>query len=236
LNKICWTLARKSNLGAELFQHELLSDLADRISELVQGAAGVAVTLQASNEHSGAVVPVEGLLRPVDAFVEVEVSEPFVALDPVHELLDERCGHFQGWRVRSTPIYDSSVRADLGQPSAFTAVVAFVERADGTSPEHFDRNWYVHAGHPDGLEAASAASLAERAREEAERPGWRYVQNRVIEAVTPTAWVIHGYTQLLAPGFTPSLEGAEPYERVRGEQPFDRFPPRILQGPEHRVR
>lgn len=236
MNKICWTLARPASSDKDAFRREALADLPARIIELVPGAASIAVTLQAPDEYSGAMVPVEGHARPADALVEVEVVNHFVALDAIHEVLNERSGHFQGWRVRSTLIYDSSAPSVIGEPSLLSACVAFVERLDGTTPDHFDQNWYVHAGHPDGIEAESAASLAERAREEAELPGWRYVQNRVIEPVTPTAWLIHGYTQLLAPGFTPSLEGAEPYERVRGEEPFDRFPPRILQGHEYRVR
>ena len=32
------------------------------------------------------------------------------------------------------------------------------------------------------------------------------------------------------------FRGSEPYVRVRGEEPFDKWPPRILQGFEYRVR
>ena len=110
----------------------------------------------------------------------------------------------------------------LGEPSAFPNVLCFIERLDGTTPEHFDRNWSIHAGHLDGQEAESEQSIAERRREEESSPGQLYRQNRVVEPVTPTAWVVHGYTQLRFPFLLPPV-GDEPYARVRGEEDFDRL-------------
>jgi hypothetical protein len=235
VDKICWTLAGPAGTGPDEFARDVLDELPAQVAERLPGAASVFVTLQKADEFSGAVVPVDGDERSVDALLEVEVADLYAPLDPVHDLLRSRCGHVQGWRVHPTLIYDASVPEPLGQPSSMPAVVAFVERVDGVTPGFFHRNWYIHAGHSDGREAESAASRAERAREEA-TPGIRYVQNRVIEPVTPTAWLIHGYTQLFFPMFMPSIEGQEPYERVRGEEAFDRWPTRILQGHEYRIR
>jgi len=166
--------------------------------------------------------------------IEVETSETCPPLDEFHAYLGEYWAHSQGWRVKPTLIYDSSQPRALGEPSKSPTTFIFVERLDGTTPEHFDRHWYIHAGHNDGREAESDASRAERHREEAEAPDRLYRQNRVIEAITPTAWVIHGYTQLQLGFFVPEL-GPDPYPRVRGEEPFDRWPPRILQGFEYRI-
>lgn len=234
MDKISWTLARLANDEAESFKREVLGVLPKQIMELLPGAASVIVTMQKPDEFSGAAVPVAGADRGVDALLEVAVADLYVPLDPVHELLRARCEHVQGWRVHPTLIYDSSTPAPIGEPSLSPAIVAFVERVDGVTPEFFHRNWYIHSGHLDGQEEESPESRAERAREEA-TPGIRYVQNRVIEPVTPTAWLIHGYTQLYFPMFMPSIEGQAPYERVRGEEPFDRWPTRILQGNEYRV-
>jgi hypothetical protein len=37
-------------------------------------------------------------------------------------------------------------------------------------------------------------------------------------------------------GFLVPPVGSEPYDRVRGEDPFDKWPPRILQGFQYRIR
>ncbi len=40
------------------------------------------------------------------------------------------------------------------------------QRLDGTTPEFYNRNWYIHAGHLDGQEAESEESRANRQRME----------------------------------------------------------------------
>lgn len=235
VNKISWTLARNESEGADEFRARLLAQLAPEVGQRLRGLKSLALTVQNADEFSGALVPVGAASRPADVLVEAVVDDLYVPLDPLHELLEQQVGHFQGWRIRSTVIFDASQPAELGQPSDASAVIAFVERLDGVTPAHFDHNWFVHAGHSDGLEAESPESIAERKREE-QVAGGRYLQNRVVEAVTPTAWLIHGYTQLFFPMFMPPLDEVAPYERVRGEEPFDRWPPRILQGREYRVR
>lgn len=236
MEKLTWTLARRPEVDPHAFRQEMLTDLPQRVVDLMPAVIGVTITLQDLDAYSGARVPVDGVEQPADVLLEVTASERFVALDPLHEMLHDRCGHVQGWRMKPTVIYDASTPSAIGEASAFVSVNVFVERLDGTSPRHFDQNWYKHAGHPDGQEADSPGSLAERRREEDAMPGGRYIQNRVIEPVTPTAWLVHGYTQLLFPIHVPPVEGTPPYERTRGEEPFDRWPPRVLQGREYRVR
>ncbi|MGP0030342.1 MAG: hypothetical protein ACLPVF_07525 [Acidimicrobiales bacterium] len=192
------------------------------------------VTIQQPEQFSRSLVDCSDGLRAVDVVIEVETTDQCPPLDDFHEFLRRNWLHVQGWRVKPTLIYDSTQPRALGEPSRSPSILVFIERLDGTTARHFDRNWYIHAGHPDGRAAASAASRAERRREEAEAPDRLYRQNRVVEPITATAWLFHGYTQLQLGGFLPEL-GAEPYARVRGEEAFDRWPPRIIQGYEYRL-
>ena len=181
------------------------------------------MTIQEPTEYSGAFVELHGAPQRIDGVIEVLSSGSVprsMSSTAISRPLDS-CTRMAG---EAALIYDSSQPRALGEPSTSPTNFVFVERLDGTTPEHFDRNWYIHAGHSDGREAESEASLAERHREEAEAPDRLYRQNRVIEPITPTAWVLHGYTQLQLGFFVPVL-GADAYPRVRGEEPFDRWPP-----------
>ena len=232
--KCVWTLRRTSGDNVGQFEKRLLDELPAVVTKLVPAAAEVYVTLQEQGAYSGALVDTGMGEHPVDAAVELLTSEDYVRLDDLHAHLHSMCGHVQGWRVKPTLIFDSTEPRRLGEPSVSPSVLVFVERLDGATPEHFSRNWYIHAGHLDGEDAESEESTAERGREEAEGPDRCYRQNRVIEPITPTAWLVHGYTQLQM-GFLLPPVGSEPYARARGEAPFDKWPPRILQGYEYRV-
>jgi hypothetical protein len=233
VDKCVWTLTCGSGGDADELQKRLLTELGDVATTLVPSTVGLHVTMQDRAAFSSAVVEAGEEARPVDAVVELTMSVGFVRLDEFTAHLRTLAGQVQGWRVKPTLIYDSTEARLLGEPSPSTSILVFVERLDGTTPEHFTRNWYVHAGHLDGQEAESEESLAERKREEALGPRL-YRQNRVIEPITPTAWLIHGYTQLQM-GFSIPEMPIEPYGRVRGEDAFDRWPSRILQGLEYRV-
>jgi hypothetical protein len=224
MDKYAWTLVRPPSLD----------DLVAAIAELVPSACEARVTVQAEEAVLNAVVPVGGEEVAVDAVLELASDVECAPLDPFVAFLEERCAHVQGWRVRPTLIFDATQPLAVGGMSQFPNVLVFVQRLDGTTPEHFTKNWYKHAGHADGQEADSDTSRAERAREQAESPGGLYRQNRVLEPVTPTAWVVHGYTQLQLGFLVPEVP-AEPYERTRGEEAFDRWPPRMVQGFEHRI-
>jgi hypothetical protein len=227
MDKYAWTLIRPMAVETSDFANSLLESLAKEISRLVPATTQAHLTLREPDEYCGALYEQAAQPRPFDALVELETAVDCPPLDGFLDHLHETTDFMQGWRVKPTLIFDSTGPRPIGEPSDANIVV-FVQRQDGTTPEHFDRNWYIHAGHPDGGEAETEASRAERLREEAE-PDRLYRQNRILEALTPTAWVVHGYTQLQLGGFIPSV-GDEPYPRVRGEAPFDRWPPRILQG------
>lgn len=225
VDKYTWTLA-----GVTAPLH----DLAAVLRELVIGASDARVTLQDPEARLNASVPIDGEEHPVDAVLELAVQAECPLLDAWHDWLREHAAHVQGWRVKPTLIFDATRPLEVGGRSDGPNVLVFVQRLDGTTPEHFDENWYKHAGHDDGRETESDHSRAERAREEAESPGGLYWQNRVLEPVTSTAWVVHGYTQLQLGMLIPEVP-AEPYERTRGEDAFDRWPPRMVQGVEHRI-
>jgi hypothetical protein len=235
MDKIIWTLTRERGVDVGDFHRSLLHDVAPTMADLVPSPVEVRVTLQEPTTYSRSSVDLGDDDRPVDAALELVASDSYVGLDEANAYLRAESGHVQGWRVRPNLIYDASTPSALGEPSAFPNILCFIERLDGTTPEHFDRNWWIHAGHLDGREGESDESIAERLREEQSGPGQLYRQNRVVEPVTPTAWVVHGYTQLQFPFLLPTVPD-EPYARVRGEEDFDRWPPRIVQGHEYRIR
>jgi hypothetical protein len=203
------------------------------VADLVPGATDARVTVQDPDAVLNAAVSVDGEDRAVDAVLEVTTELECPPLDPFLAALEQRCAHVQGWRVNPTVIFDATTPLERGQQSPSPHVMVFVQRLDGTTPAHFDENWFKHAGHADGAEAESDDSRAERTREEAESGGL-YRQNRVLEPITPTAWVVHGFTQLQLGFLVPEVP-TESYERTRGEDAFDRWPPRMVQGPEHRI-
>jgi hypothetical protein len=235
VEKLTWTLARGDERDRDRFTAWLRDDLADAVSTRVRSLSCAHVTVQDGDAYSRSAVATRDGDREVDAVLEIETSDSFTALDGFRSYLASHCAHIQGWRVHPTMIFDVSTAPPLLEPSSATQVMVFLERLDGSTPEHFSRNWYVHAGHLDGEEAESEASRVERARDEDAGFCTRYVQNRVIEPITPTAWVLHGYTQLFLPLLVPEEAAIVPYARDRGEQPFEKWPPRYVQGPELRI-
>ena len=84
-------------------------------------------------------------------------------------------------------------------------------------------------------EAETEQSRANRARqEEISKDRW-YIQNRVLEPITPTAWVVNGFADLTGPVFLPGP--GERYNPKAGfsEESFDRWPPRLIQGSAYRL-
>ena len=234
MDKCIWTVAGGPSLDQSAITDLLLGDLPATLPQAVPHVTAAYVTMQERGEFSRAHIRDDESGVSVDAVIELETDISYPDLYDLNAYLREAWSFVQGWRVKPTLIYDSTVHASLGRPSEFPSILIFIERLDGTSKDHFDRNWYVHAGHSDGREEESENSISERKREEAMGPRL-YRQNRVIEAISPTSWLIHGYTQLQIGMFIPEL-GPEPYERERGEEPFDRWPPRLVQGYEIRIR
>ena len=234
VDKCTWTVAGSCVPSRSALPAQLHDELPAILSTLVPSAVEAHVTVQQRDQYSGANIATSTTSGCVDAVIEVETEEESPPLDDLHAYLRRTWLHVQGWRVKPTLIYDSTIPRTIGESSRSPAQIVFIERLDGTTRAHFDRNWFIHAGHFDGLEAQSEASLAERRREEEQSSDLLYRQNRVIETITPTAWRIDGYAQLQLGFFVPEV-GADPYPRVRGEAPFDRWPPRILQGYEYRI-
>ncbi len=234
-DKFMWTLVRPDGTGIAEFQQYVLEDLAMAAGGLVAGTTNVRVTLQEPNAFCGAIVNIGGADRRVDAVLQIISSGSYVATDAVNSVLSGNCGHAQGWRVHPTTMDDASPSVPLGTPASSKQWIWINQRLDGITPEFYDRNWYIHGGHPDGQEAETEASRANRARqEEISKDRW-YIQNRVLEPITPTAWVVNGFADLTGPAFLPGP--GERYNPQAGfsEEHFDRWPPRLIQGSAYRL-
>jgi hypothetical protein len=217
-NKCSWTLVRPQGTVQKDFHQFVLHELAGASGNLVGEPTSITVTLQKEGAFSSANVRLGGGDRPVDALVEIESSSSYPAISKINEYLLAHCDHVQGWRVRSTLIYDASTPVAIGARSSLPSIVAFIKRLDGTTPEHFDRNWLRHA---------------ETAKREGGGAHGQYAQNRVVEPITPTAWVANGYSQLTIQKFIPGVGARAP---GRGdEESFHEWPPRILQGYAYRI-
>jgi hypothetical protein len=234
-DKLVWTLVRPHGTGIAEFQRHVLEDLAIAAGSLVSGATSVRVTLQEPNAFCGAAVRVGETDRRVDAVLQITSSGSYVATDPVNSVLSGNCGHVQGWRVHPTTIDDASSYVPIGTPAPFKQFLWINQRLDGTTPEFYSRNWYIHGGHPDGQEAETEQSRANRTKMEEALNGRWYIQNRVIEPIMPTAWVVNGFADLTGPAFLPGPgERYNPKDGM-GEESFDRWPPRLIQGSSYRV-
>ena len=229
-DKYLWTLVGPEGVKTAEFQQYVLNDLAAAAGDLLRGANSVRVTLQEPHLFSGATVRLGAGDRRIDAVLQITSSAAYEATDAVNSVLSGNCGHAQGWRVHQTIIADVSPPMPLGKPLEAKQTLWFNQRLDGTTPEHYDRNWYIHAGHPDGKEAESQGSRANLERQGDLWRGKWYIQNRVREPITPTQWVINGISDLMPDHFL-----AGPGERYdpkagMGEDSFDRWPPRLVQG------
>lgn len=229
MNKLSWLLTRPDGATRAEFAERLLG-AREEVLAIVPSAQEVAVTIQADNAYGNA--ELGGL--PVDALLEITSADEHTETDPINSYLAAISSRIQGWRVHPTPIYDEREPIDAGETWPGAALVIFIQRIDGTSPEHFSSNWYHHAGYPEAHRALPPFSQPKRDRLPEDGPIGLYRQNRLLEITTPTEWVAHGYTQLHPESLTEvNLQG--PYERWRHEEPFDRVGTKVLQGHEHRV-
>jgi len=238
-DKLMWTLVRPSDTSSSEFGEYLVHELGPAAAALVADSTGAFVTLQAPHAFSGAIIEGGAGDRRVDAVLQVLSSRPYGPTDPVNAVLAANCGHVQGWRMHEAIIFDETAPVAPGTKLSLTHMLWINQRIDGTTPEFYDRNWYIHAGHTDGKPEESDASR--RRHEERHEQGevttdrW-YIQNRVREPITPTAWVINGMSDFLSPYVMPSGPG-ERYDpsQVMGEESFDKWPPRLFQGDVYRV-
>ncbi len=234
-DKCMWTLVRPEGEGLAAFQNCVLEDLAKAAGKLLPGATSVMVTFQEPNAFCGAIVGLGRAERRIDAVLQITSSGSYVATDPVNSVLSGACGHVQGWRVHQTTIFDESVPVSPGSRIPHTQMLWINQRLDGTTPEFYNRNWYIHAGHLDGEEAESDDSRRVHKERGEEGKGRWYIQNRVLEPITPTAWVVNGFSDYLADGFIPGPGERYDPKAGLGEESFDKWPPRLVQGHTYRV-
>ena len=234
-DKFVWTLVRPIRAGMTEFREYVLHDLAEAAGRLVPGTTAVFVAVQDPNEFSGALVKVGADDRRVDAVLQITSSDSYVPTEPVNAVLTANCGHAQGWRVHQTPIFDESALVPPGAQVPHKQLLWINQRLDGTTPEFYDRNWYIHAGHLDGAEAESEDSRRVHDQRGERTKGHWYIQNRVLEPITPTAWVVNGISDYLSDAFLPGPGERYDPKLGMGEASFDKWPPRLFQGYTHRV-
>ena len=230
MQKCTWLLLRPTDVDAETFA-DVVRDVGKAARDLIATANEIHVTPQEPGQIGSTVDLADGE-HTIDAVIEVTTAESYVPLDPFTEELRRVSGYVAGWRSHPTLIYDVRTQPATGEPFELPSVFVFVERLDGTTPEFFSRNWYVHAGHTDGEEAENDDARARRAERE-RTPGGYYMQHRFLEPIAATPWVAHGYTKLAMPAFVPAeglAPGVREQRRHPGEEPFDRWPARIVQG------
>ncbi len=234
-DKLAWTLVRPTRARMVEFQEYVLSDLAKAAGHLVPGTTAVFVAVQDPNEFSGAIVRVGAEDRRVDAVLQITSSGSYVPTDPVNTVLSANCGHVQGWRTHQTPIFDESAPVRPGTQVPHKQLLWINQRLDGTTPDFYDRNWYIHAGHLDGREAESEESRKVHEQRGQQTKGLWYIQNRVLEPITPTAWVVNGISDYLSDAFMPGPGERYDPKLGMGEESFDKWPPRLFQGYTYRV-
>jgi hypothetical protein len=234
-DKCMWTLVRPEGEGFVAFQRYVLEDLAKAAGNLLPGATSVMVTFQEPNAFSGAMVRLGEADRRIDAVLQITSSVSYAATDPVNSVLSGNCGHVQGWRVHPTTIFDESAPVPPGTQIPHTQMLWINQRIDGATPDFYTRNWYIHAGHLDGEEAESDDSRRVHKERGEEGKGRWYIQNRVLEPITPTAWVVNGFSDYLADGFMPGPGERYDPKAGLGEESFDKWPPRLFQGHTYRV-
>ena len=237
-DKLMWTLVRPEAPAIAEFQQYVLEDLAVAAGGLVPGVTSVRVTLQEPNTFSGAIVNVGGDDRRVDAVLQI-TSSGFVRGDRPRELgaereLRPRPGMAGPRRRRCTtraPTCRSGRRVPssrcCGSTSAWTARRPSSTAGTGTSTAGTSTARKPRASEPRRT-AARHLRGADRAR-------W-YIQNRVLE---PDHADGLGRERVRRSSWAPaSLPG--PGERYNpkdgmGEESFDRWPPRVVQGSSYRV-
>jgi hypothetical protein len=231
-DKLIWTLIGPESVDRGEFRSYVLEDLAPAAGNLVEGTVSVKVTLQEPNAFCGATVRIGDRERRIDAVLQIASSRSYVAIDPVNSVLSGACFHVQGWRAHETVILDRSAPAPAGTPVAPWQLLWINQRMDGKTPEFYDKNWYVHAGHLDGREEESTETkqLLDQWRSAPSWEGLWYVQNRVREPITPTAWVVNGMSDYLSREPIPGPGERYNPKDGHGEDSFDRWPPRVVQG------
>jgi len=208
MGKYVFVLTRPAEQELPDFGDVLRSESGPAIRDDAPGLAGLRIVLR----EPATAAPDADAVDGADAVVELWVGPDHVPLDSTTKRLESSTSSVQGWRVSEEVVVDA-----LGQDPRPVDMFAFIQRLDGTSPEFFATNWRIHG--------TGAATLA---REQS--CSWRYLQNRVLEPVTPTRWVIDGYGSFRGEG--PSLPESDDPAHMPGEEPFWRVTSRLMLGRE----
>jgi hypothetical protein len=192
MDKLFYAVTAPLGSSLDEFSDALRTEIGPALArELVVGSrVRVRIRDVPSSEHFGplfAHVLCQDRDIPLDAVLDIAVADDVARLDHVHATLTDASSTCQGWRVVATPYADNVPDPEPGLLSDYIGGAVFIQRVDGMSRDRFSIEWHIHGVH----EVARAKAQ--------QRPMGRYIQNRVIEPVTPTLWVIDGYEEGAVP-------------------------------------
>jgi hypothetical protein len=228
MDKLFYALTAPRGSSLDEFSDALRTEIGPTLARALDVGSRVRVRIRdvASSEHFGplfAHVPCQDREIPLDAVVDIAVPDEVACLDHVHATLTETTSTCQGWRVVATPYADHVPDPEPGLPSDYIGGAVFIQRVDGMSRDRFSIEWHIHGVH----EVARAKAQ--------QRTMGRYIQNRVVEPVTSTFWVIDGYEEGAVPAEAAAARTSAPvptttersFEEVAagpGETEFFRMP------------
>lgn len=174
--------------------------------------------------------PYHGQQLPLDAIVDVLIPDEAGQLDGVNAALAEATSTCQGWRVEPTILADNLPDPELGHRSEYIGGGGIIQRPDGMTRDRFSIEWHIHGAHSKALAAARG------------RPMLRNIQNRVVEPVTGTIWVLDGYEEASLPveifenfPVPPPDQTFESVTAGPGETQYFRMPTPLLFGREYLI-
>lgn len=132
--------------------------------------------------------------------------------------------------MEPTVLADNLADPELGERSEYVGGGGIIQRPDGMTRDRFSIEWHIHGAHAKALYAQREAQMR------------RNIQNRVVEPVTGTIWVIDGYEEASLPieifenfPVPPADQTFESTAAGPGETQYYRMPPPLFFGWEYLI-
>lgn len=237
MDKLFWALTAPIGCPLEEFSDGLRTTVGPAVAKELADGTRVRVRMRDDRFSQRlaespwlARVPYRGQRLMLDAILDVVSPEANARLDGVNAVLADATSTCQGWRVDATALADNLPDPALGERSDYVGGGGFIQRPDGMSRDRFSIEWHIHGAH-------AKAKAAER-----ERPMLRNIQNRIVEPVTGTIWVLDGYEEAALPAemfetfpVPPPDQSFESTTAGPGETQYFRMPPPLFFGWEYLV-
>jgi hypothetical protein len=249
MDKLVYVVSRPTESSLTEFSAALCGDLGQAVAKELPTGARVRVRLRGDlftklfgSRPLYPTVPFGGQEVPVDGVIDVLIPDAASTLglrmdqhklDSAHRVMEDATSTYQGWRVAEVSYANNLGDGCASEDSGFMGGGAFIRRVDGMTSERFSVEWHIHGVH-------------ENARRPESHGPRRYIQNRVVEPVTPTSWIIDGYEEaLVSVESLNTMAQAEPpageefsFDSIAagpGEIPFFRMPCLLLFGYEYPI-